>query len=156
MATKGAQNLTTTSTAEAEPKATRRQAAARRQPYARSRVGNGKALIAGIDQRSLPYREYQDTVADLVHHLGNAPTAAEGALVEEVAGLIVWCRSARLALLQGQKFDVAPYCTAVNSLRRLLCDLGLEARAFDVTDEWDNYLARKGSEKKGGPIWRAR
>ncbi len=87
------------------------------------------------------------TFQGFVHHLGNAPTAAEGALVEEVAGLIVWCRSARLALLQGQKFDVAPYCTAVNSLRRLLCDLGLEARAFDVTDAWDGYLARKSAEK---------
>ncbi len=135
--------MTTASTPEAEPKGNSRHAAARKQPYARSRVGNGKALLAGIDQRSLPYREYQDTVADLVAHLGNAPTAAEEVLIEEAAGLVVWCRQARLALLQGNKFEVSTYCTAVNSLRRLLADLGLEARLYDVTPSLEQYLAKQ-------------
>jgi hypothetical protein len=123
-----------------------RRAAVRKQPYARSRVGNGKALLAGIDQRSLAYREYQDTVADLVHHLGNLPTVTEQAMVEEAAGLIVWCRQERLKLLQGLKFEIGPYTTAVNSLRRLLVDLGLEARLHDVTPSLDAYMRRKAFE----------
>ena len=87
----------------AEAKPAKRQAAVRKQHFARSRVGNGKALLAGIDQRSLPYREYQDTVADLVVHMGGEPSAVEQAIIEEAAGLIVWCRSARVALLQGRE-----------------------------------------------------
>jgi len=110
----------------------KRRAIARKKPRARSRVGNGKALLAGIDQRSLPYREYQDTVADFVHHLGGDPSAVELAIAEEAAGLIVWCRLARLALLTGGKFDVAAYTTGVNALRRLLADIGQERRLHDV------------------------
>lgn len=129
----------------------KRRAAVRKQPHARSRVGNGKTLLAGIDQRSLPYREYQDTVADLVHHMGNAPTATEQAMIEEAAGLIVWCRAARLAMLHGEKFEIGPYTTAVNSLRRLLCDLGLETRLHDVTP-LSEYLRRKASEAQDAEV----
>jgi len=113
----------------------------------RSRVGNGKTLMAGIDQRSLPYREYQDAVAELVHHMGNDPTATELAMIEEAAGLIVWCRASRLTLLQGEKFEIGPYTTAVNSLRRLLMDLGLEQRLHDVTPNLEQFLAQKARQK---------
>lgn len=100
----------------------------------RSRVGNGKALLAGIDQRSLAYREYQDTVADLVSHMGGEPTPVQLAIIEEAAGLIVWCRQARVALLKGEgEFNVATYTTGVNSLRRLLVDIGQERRLKDIT-----------------------
>ena len=102
-------------------------------PTARSRVGNGKVLLSGIDPHTVPYREFRDVVSDLVEHLGSAPTAVERALIEETAGLVIWCRQARLALLQGEEFDVGKYSTAVNSLRRLLADLGLQARLKDVT-----------------------
>ena len=52
-------------------------------------MGNGKTLMAGVDQRSLPYREFQDTVADLTHHMGGAPTVTQQAMLEEAAGLVV-------------------------------------------------------------------
>ena len=48
------------------PEPPKRKASAQKKPFARSRVGNGKALLSGVDQRSLTYRESQDTVADLV------------------------------------------------------------------------------------------
>lgn len=126
-----------------EPQTGRRGATARKKPHMRSRVGNGKTLLAGIDQRSLPYREYQDTVADLTHHMGGAPTATEQAMIEEAAGLIVWCRQERLKLLQGSEFQIGPYTTAVNSLRRLLIDLGLDQRLHDVTPSLEQYIAQK-------------
>ena len=62
---------------DAETTAPRRQAAARKTRFMRSRVGNGKTLMAGVDQRSLPYREFQDTVADLTHHMGGSQTGRE-------------------------------------------------------------------------------
>ena len=109
----------------------------------RSRVGNGKVLIAGIDTHTREYREYRDVVADLVEHMGSAPTAVQRAIIEEAAGLIVWCRSQRLALLKGEQFEVGPYTTATNALRRLLEDIGQERRLKDVTPDLHAYLARK-------------
>ena len=147
MTHRGDRNLSEVSAAADEARPPRTPAALRKQCHARSRVGNGKALLAGIDQRSLPYREYQDTVADLVSHLGGEPTAVELAIAEEAAGLIVWCRSARSALLKGEKFDVAAYTTGVNALRRLLADIGQERRLKDVTPTLTEYLARSAAEK---------
>jgi hypothetical protein len=140
-----------TSAIEAEPEPTKRTATARKQPFARSRTGNGKTLLAGIDQRSLPYREYQDTVADLVHHLGGEPSAVEAAIAAEAAGLIVWCRSARIALLKGEAFDVGAYTTGVNALRRLLADIGQERRLHELNPpSLAAYLEGKAHEKAKG------
>ena len=132
---------------DAETTAPRRQAAARKTRFMRSRVGNGKTLMAGVDQRSLPYREFQDTVADLTHHMGGSPTVTQQAMLEEAAGLVVWCRAQRVELLQGGKFDIGPYTTAVNALRRLLVDLGLDAKLHDVTPTIEDYFARKARER---------
>lgn len=73
--------------------------------------------------------------------MGGEPTAVQLAIVEEAAGLIVWCRQARTALLKGNSgFDVGAYTTGVNSLRRLLCDLGQDRRLKDVTIDLKTYL----------------
>jgi hypothetical protein len=120
-----------------------RRVAVRKQPFARSRVGNGKALLAGIDQRTLPYREYCDVVSDLASHMGGEPTAVEAAISEEAAGLIVWCRQAKLALLRGDDFDVAVYCTATNALRRLLADIGQQRRMRELVPTVSGALEAK-------------
>ncbi|HEY6676326.1 MAG TPA: hypothetical protein VIZ87_06025 [Terrimicrobium sp.] len=99
-------------------------------------------LLSGIDPHTLAYREYRDAVADLVEHLGSDPTAVQRAIIEEAAGLIVWCRNARLALLKGEDFDVGKYTTATNTLRRLLADIGQERRLKDITPGVDEYLKR--------------
>jgi hypothetical protein len=39
----------------------------------------------------------------------------------------------RITLLKGEKFDVTAYCTATNSLRRLLGDIGQERGMRDVS-----------------------
>jgi hypothetical protein len=80
-----------------------------RPPTARSRVGNGKMLMAGMDLRSAIYREFQDCCADLASHMGGDPTAVEAALIEESAGLILWCRHSRASLLRGEEFDLVNY-----------------------------------------------
>jgi len=76
-------------------KATRKRSTATHKPTARSRIGNGKALMVGIDQRSLAYREYQDAVADLVDHVGGNPTPAQFDIIEEAADLKVNLRASR-------------------------------------------------------------
>ena len=73
------------------PTSQARRALDPKKPRARSKVGNGKMLLAGVDLRSSLYREFQDVAADLAHHMGGDPTAVEAALIEEAAGLILWC-----------------------------------------------------------------
>jgi hypothetical protein len=67
-------------------------------------------------------------------------TAVEKALLEEAAGMIVWCRQARAALLNGREFSVGDYAKAVNCLRRLLDDIGQERRLKDVTPSISAYV----------------
>jgi hypothetical protein len=86
-------------------------------------------------------------VADLVEHMGSEPTAVQRAIIEEAAGLVVWCGSQRLALLTGAEFDVGKYTTATNALRRLLVDIGQERRLKDVTPTLDGYLASKRAKE---------
>jgi hypothetical protein len=130
---------------EATPKPAARRGIVRRSPFVRSRVGNGKALLAGIDTHSREYREYATIVSDLVEHLGSDPSVVEHALAEETASLIYWCRRARLALLTGsEEFNVQLYTTASNSLRRLLADIGQERRLRNVTASLGEIL-REGT-----------
>jgi hypothetical protein len=73
-------------------------------------------------------------------------------MVEECAGLIVWCRAERLKLLTGGAFNITSYCTATNSLRRMLADIGLEARMLDITpdDTIEAIVARQRREATDG------
>ena len=67
-------------------------------------------------------------------------------MIEEAAGLTVWCRAERVKLLTSGEFQIGPYTTAVNSLRRLLVDLGLEQRMHDVTPSIEDVIARVKAE----------
>jgi hypothetical protein len=112
----------------------------RKKPTARSRVGNGKALLSQVDLRGVAYREFCDVASDLAAHMGGDPTAVERALLEEAAGFIVWCRQARAAMLRGEAFDVGTYAKAVNALRRVLQDIGQERRMRDITPSISEYV----------------
>jgi hypothetical protein len=120
----------------------KRDALTPKKPSARSRVGNGKALLSQVDLRGVAYREYCDVAADLAAHMGGADrvTAVERAILEEASGMIVWCRQARAALLNGKDFSVGDYAKAVNCLRRLLEDIGQQPRLKDVTPSISAYV----------------
>jgi hypothetical protein len=109
--------------------------------FSRSRIGNGKALLRGIDTHSAEYREFKTIVVDLVSHMGTDPSVVERALAEEAASLIYWCRRARLLLLTGGEFKIQEYTTASNSLRRILADIGQAPRLKNVTQSLTEYLA---------------
>jgi hypothetical protein len=141
----GAKDMNNGSAETADATPLKRKASAQKKPFARSRVGNGKALLSGIDQRSLAYREYQDTVADLVSHMGGEPTDVQQAIIEEAAGLIVWQRSERVKLLTGDGLRLEDYCKATNSLLRLLTAIGQKRRARDITPDVDAYLTNGGA-----------
>ena len=79
-------------------------------------------------QNSAEYRQYRDVVIDLVDHLGSDATVVQRAICEEAAGLIVWCRDARLALLQAMPHSTSAHTRLrQTALRRLLEDIGQDA-----------------------------
>ena len=128
--------LTTTSTPIELPK-----------PQARSRVGNGSDLLAGVDARSATFRRYRDILVSLYGDMGGDPSEAQMQIARRAASLAVWCEEQDTKAVNGQPFDIASYTTASNSLRRLLADLGLERKARNVTPTIAEYAARKAAEK---------
>ena len=116
----------------------------RPKPQGRSRVSNGSTPFLGdVDGRSEVARRYRDIYADLVEHLGGYPSVTEDMISKRAASLAVWCEQADSTLAAGGSLDIAQYTTAANTLRRLLADLGLQARMKDVTPTLESYLARR-------------
>jgi hypothetical protein len=63
-------------------------------------------------------------------------------IIRRATQLAVWCEQAEAEAAAGGALDLANYCTATNSLRRLLLDLGLERRMRDITPNIDAYLRK--------------
>jgi hypothetical protein len=114
-------------------------------PTARTRIGNGKALLPDVDGRSAPMRRYREILCQLANDMGGNPSEAQTQIARRAATLAVWCESAEAAMANGGSLDIAAFSTATNTLRRLLCDLGLERRLRDVTPSLHQYLAGKES-----------
>ncbi len=115
-------------------------------PTTRSRLTNGRELfLADVDGRSREARRYRDVYVALVAHLGGEGYASETKrhLAKRASALIVWAEVEEAKLATGEELDVQTYTTAVNALRRLLGDLGLERVARDVTPPLADYLAAK-------------
>ena len=116
-------------------------------PRTRSRVSNGSDHFLGdVDGRSEVARRWRDIYSDLIAHLGGKPSATEDQIAKRCASLAVWCERADSTLAAGGDLDIAAYTTASNSLRRLVGDLGLQARMRDITPSLATYLAGKQKE----------
>ncbi|MEQ9010079.1 hypothetical protein [Algiphilus sp.] len=116
--------------------------------YAKSRLSNGADLfLAEVDGRSREARRYRDVYGDLLQHLGGADHASEARkhLAKRACALIVWCETVEAKLAAGEELEVGPYTTAINSLRRLLSDLGLDPTARDLTPSLGEYLAARSA-----------
>ena len=113
---------------------------------ARSRLTNGRELFLGeVDGRTREARRYRDVYAGLVAHLGGDDVVTEPRrhLAKRASALVVWCETEEAKLAASDDLDIGTYTTAINALRRLLGDLGLERAARDVTPPLAAYLAAK-------------
>ena len=118
-------------------------------PQACSRVSNGSAtFLDGVDGRSVLARRYRDILAELVRDLGGDPSGAQAAIARRAATLCVWCETAEATMAAGGEIDIAEFTTAANAMRRLLCDLGLERRARDITPTLPDYIKSKTQPKE--------
>jgi hypothetical protein len=111
---------------------------------ARTRVGTGSAMLAGVDGRSHGGRRYREVCADLVQHLGGDATAPQEAIIRRAAALIIWLEAQETAQATTGDLDIASYSSATNVLRRLLSDLGLQRKTRDVTPSLSDYITQKG------------
>ena len=118
-------------------------------PTTRSRLTNGRDLFLGeVDGRSREARRYRDVYVALVAHLGGDDVVTEPRrhLAKRASALVVWCETEEAKLAASEDLDIGTYTTAINALRRLLGDLGLERVARDVTPPLAAYLAAKAEE----------
>lgn len=112
-------------------------------PQARSRIGNGSALLDGIDGRSSTFRRYRDVLGALViDAFAGQPTEAQMQLARRAASLSVWAEERESAMANGEAVDMAAYTTCANALRRLLQDIGLERRARPIASMRDRLMGQ--------------
>jgi hypothetical protein len=119
----------------------------------RSRIGNGSALLPGIDGRSTWSRRLKEVIAGSVDTLGGIDniSAHEASLIRRAATLTVQLEmlEARFAAANERNESVDPsdldlYARVVAHLRRTLEAVGLRRRARDVTPPTpEAYFAHK-------------
>lgn len=93
-----------------------------------TRVGNGSALLAGIDGRSAGARRYKEIVSELSAGLADAdrqPSSVKMLLVRRAATLAIWCEDTEAKMANGEPIDIGAFTSATNALRRTLTDAGL-------------------------------
>jgi hypothetical protein len=113
----------------------------RHKPQGRSRITNGSTFDPSkVDGRSTAARRYRDILTELISDLGGDATGAQNAIARRAAALCVSCEQAEAEMIAGLKIDIGEFTTAANSLRRLLCDLGLERKAKDITPSLGRYI----------------
>lgn len=114
-------------------------------PQFATRKGTGTAVLLGVDGRSTMARRYREITASIESDLGGDLTEAQRQLVARAATLSIWAEAREAELANGEPFDAAGYATISNALRRILCDLGLERRARNVTPRLHDYIAGKAA-----------
>lgn len=122
-------------TAEARPKAPRREAG-----KARLRTLND------LDKRTRAHRDTAELREQLAADLGgwDAVSAMKAEVITAAAIMGAMMRDRSAAYLAGEAVDVNAFLTLANAQRRHLEALGLERRARDVTPDLKDYLAKQG------------
>ncbi|TJW44333.1 MAG: hypothetical protein E5X59_20640 [Mesorhizobium sp.] len=116
-------------------------------PQAGTRVGNGKAILPGVDGRSVDMRRINEIFTRLERDMGGDLPEAKSIIAKRSANLAALCERIEAAMVNGDSdIDIGAYTTTINSLRRLLVDIGLERKARDITPTLSQYLAQKQGE----------
>jgi hypothetical protein len=118
----------------------------RRQPQDIGRKVRLRTL-ADLDKRTSAARAAFELRNAISNDLGGdvTLTAMKRAVVHNAAVLGAMLEDMATAYLAGDGTDLSLYATLANAQRRLLCDLGLERKARDITPDLRNYI--KDSER---------
>ena len=130
-------------------RAKRKQSAASVQkPTARSRVTNGRQILAGIDQRSPNARRYRDLVAVVAADQGGVDHCSEAKLqlIRRFAALSVQAEAMEAQLANGTAIDITEYSQLTSTLVRVVSRLGINRTARNITPHLHDYLEERASE----------
>jgi hypothetical protein len=107
------------------------QTSADRSRTLRSRVTNGKDLLANVDGRTATARRYRDLTISLADDLGGASnlTEAQRALVRQAAAVIIQSERLQGEVLRGEGVDCEQLTRLANAATRILARLGLKKSA---------------------------
>jgi len=121
----------------------------------RTRISNGKELLAGIDGRSRWARRLHELVAIHIEELGGQSrvSQAQFILVKAAANLVIVLEEQEVAFARDQGASLPAlmaYQTTLNSLRRTYEVLGLDRKEMDEQDRRPPYDLTKlsSSERK--------
>jgi hypothetical protein len=116
--------------------------AAERSPTTRSRITNGKDLLANVDGRTAAARRFRDLCMSLADDLGGASglSEAQRLLVRQAAGAIVRSEQLQSGMIRGEPVDDEKLTRAVNSATRILSHLGLKRRVVQPASRLDAML----------------
>jgi hypothetical protein len=109
----------------------------------RSRITNGKQLLANVDGRTADARRYRDLCTSLADDLGGAAslTEAQRALVRQAAAMIVQSETLQGAVLRGELVDSEQLVRLCNAATRILSRLGVKRERRNPTPSLHEYLA---------------
>jgi hypothetical protein len=119
----------------------------------RSKVSNGRVLIAGVDQRSPWVRRCKDVLREHIADLGGADncSAAERSIIRRAAVLTTELEVLETKFAtagQADAGDLETYQRCSNTLRRLLESVGLQRRPRDITTPSLADIAREIEDEK--------
>jgi hypothetical protein len=117
-------------------------ASAGRSRTLRSRVTNGKDLLANVDGRTAAARRYRDLAIWLADDLGGAAslTEAQRALVRQAAAMIVQSEKLQGEVLRGEVVDCEQLTRLANAATRILSRLGLKRTVRHTPSRLDAML----------------
>ena len=128
-----------------------RHAPAERPRTLRSRVTNGKDLLANVDGRTAEASRYRDLCLSLSDDLGGAAdlTEAQRALVRQAAAMIMKGEMLQGAVLRGELVDCEQLTRLANAATRILSRLKAKPKAKPVSPLAAHFAAPPTREARG-------
>jgi hypothetical protein len=101
--------------------------------------------LADLDQRTRAAQRVNDVMGAIESDLGGSDhlSTAQRVLIQRCAVMAAIIEDQEARFARGEPIDIGPYTTLVNSLRRVLADLGLERRSRDVTMDLATYVRER-------------
>ena len=110
-----------------------------RKPSSRSRLSNGRDVIAGVDKRSAIARRYRDIIEAISSDQGGDSRLSETRrqLVRRLAGAAVLAECLETKIANGLEVNVAEYATLTSTMVRVAQRLGIDHRRIpkDITPD---------------------
>ena len=114
----------------------------------RSKVTNGRKMIANLDGRSGPARRWRDLVIGYADDLGGLAnlTEVQRTLIAQAATLQVESERLQALVLKGKSADTEGLTRLANATQRTLQQLGARRQPRPQAQELHEYLAAKHDE----------